>query len=176
MGDVTNMSEYREARGLTGDIGTDFLTDLLTDPAKRKKAAWTLGVAAAAGAGIAFMLQPDTKVISTTGSEIKDNQIVSVTAQNQLAQAIKDAADKAPADKLKALQNGSNLVTVQEAVVGSDGKPLGNRVINPDTQQYEPVVEITNTTSRLETLFTPDKIGTLGVQALPVDPATGQPS
>lgn len=170
------MSEYLDREGRTQDTGSDFLTDLLTNPAIRKKAAWTLGLAAATGAGIAFMLQPDTKVISTTGSELQDHQIVSVTAQDQLAQAIKEASGKAPADKLKVLQNGNNLVTVQEAIVGSDGKPLADQVINPDTQQYEPVVNITNKTSRFDTLFSPDKIGELGVQALPVNPATRQPS
>lgn len=170
------MAEFLERKGRATDGASDILTDLLTDPAKRKKAAGVLGAVAAGAALVGFMAQGETRVLSTTGSEMQDHQIVSVTAEDQLGQAIAEAAGKAPADKLKVLQNGNNLVTVQEAIVGSDGKPLANQVINPDTQQYEPVVEITNTTSRFNSLFSPDRIGELGVQALPVNPSTGQPS
>ena len=171
MAKVTDLQEYKDRRA-----GIDPLTELLTNPAARKKVGSVLGIAAMAAIGIGYMAQSETRVLSTTGSETKDHQIVSVTAEHQLEQAIADAAGKAPADKLKVLQNGNNLVTIQEAIVGSNGKPLAKSVINPDTKQIEPVVEITNTTSRFDSLFSPEKIGELGVQALPVNPSTGQPA
>jgi len=172
MAKVTDLQEFRDRKA-----GTDFLTDILTDPTKRRIAVGVVAGAAATAAVMGALAQPETRVLSTTGSEVQSNQIVSVTAKNQLAQAIADAADKAPADKLKVLQNGNNLVTVQKAIVGNDGMPLSNpNAVDAATKQYEPVIEITNTTTRLDSMFTPDKIGELGVQALPVDPATGQPA
>lgn len=177
MGSVTDMNEFRERKGRANGQGGDFLTDLLTDPLKRRKVAWVAGGAALAGILVGAMSQDVTSVISMTSGEAQHGQILSVTAENQLAQAIAEAESKkvAPNDQLEALTNGSNVVAVQKGIVDEHGNAFANpSAVDVNTVQYEPGVGITNTVPRYQQLFAPDQIGKLGITVTPVGQNAGR--